>query len=110
MAGASAATTARARASKKRCSRPSQRPDAVRCVITLGSPIGGHPHASNARRIYEFTSGQSAADPHRWRHITQAPPVLATAIYSRSDGIVAWQTWSTPANLPQRDLLRTRSA
>jgi pimeloyl-ACP methyl ester carboxylesterase len=87
-----------------------QRPDAVRCVITLGSPIGGHPHASNARRIYEFTSGESADDPRRWRHITQAPPVPATAIYSRSDGIVAWQDSVEPSNAAHAESIRVLSS
>lgn len=68
-----------------------QRPDLVRCVITLGSPIGGHPRSSNAWRIYEFTSGESAVDPRRWQKVRQAPRVPTTAIYSRSDGVVAWQ-------------------
>jgi pimeloyl-ACP methyl ester carboxylesterase len=68
-----------------------QRPDAVRCVITLGSPIGGHPRASHAWRIYEFTSGESTLDPRRWQRLRQTPQVPTTAIYSRSDGVVAWQ-------------------
>lgn len=69
-----------------------QRPDAVRSVITLGSPVGGHPRASNAWRVYEFTSGKSAVDPRRWQQVTQAPQVPTTSIYSRSDGVVAWQS------------------
>jgi pimeloyl-ACP methyl ester carboxylesterase len=48
-------------------------PDAVRQVITLASPFG---NAANG-----------TAAP---------PPVPATAIYSRSDGIVAWQTCREP--------------
>lgn len=69
-----------------------QRPDAVRCVVTLGSPVGGHPRASNAWRVYEFTSGNSAVDPRRWQQVTQAPRVPTTSIYSRSDGVVAWRS------------------
>ena len=68
-----------------------KRPDAVRSVITLGSPVGGHPRASNAWRVYEFTSGRSAHDPRRLQQVTQAPQVPTTSIYSRSDGVVAWQ-------------------
>ena len=68
-----------------------QRPDAVRSVITLGSPIAGHPRSSNAWRIYEFTSGKSSLDARHWQQVTQTPRVPATAIYSRSDGVVAWQ-------------------
>jgi pimeloyl-ACP methyl ester carboxylesterase len=69
-----------------------QRPAAVRSVITLGSPVAGHPRASNAWRVYEFTSGSSSTDPLRWKLLTQPPQVPTTSIYSRSDGIVAWQT------------------
>jgi pimeloyl-ACP methyl ester carboxylesterase len=69
-----------------------QRPDAVRSVVTLGSPIAGHPRSSNAWRVYEFTSGKSAFDARLWRQVTQTPQVPTTAIYSRSDGIVAWQS------------------
>jgi pimeloyl-ACP methyl ester carboxylesterase len=87
-----------------------QRPDAVRCVITLGSPIGGHSHASNARHIYERTSGESAADPRRWRPITQAPPVPATAIYSRSDGVVAWQNSVEPSSAAHAESIRVLSS
>lgn len=68
-----------------------QRPDAVRSVITLGSPVAGHPRASHAWRIYEFTSGTSSVDPRHWKQITQTPAVPTTSIYSRSDGVVAWQ-------------------
>jgi len=74
-----------------------QRPDAVRCVITLGSPVAGHPRASNAWRIYEFTSGKSSVDPRRWQQVTQTPQVPTTAIYSRSDGVVAWQNSVEPS-------------
>ncbi len=69
-----------------------QRPDAVRSVISLGSPITGHPRSSNAWRVYEFTSRQSSHDPKRWQHVTRVLPMPATSIYSRSDGVVAWQT------------------
>jgi len=69
-----------------------QRPDAVRNVISLGSPITGHPRASNAWRLYEFASGQSSHDPLRWERVTRPLGMPATSIYSRSDGVVAWQT------------------
>jgi len=66
-------------------------PEQVRTVITLGSPFAGAPKASNAWKLYERASRQGVEDwPHRERMKTP-PPVPATAIYSRSDGIVAWQ-------------------
>jgi hypothetical protein len=67
-------------------------PDKVRGVITLGTPFTGNPKASNARRYYEAVSGERVghADdkPHRYR---STPPVPTTSIYSRTDGVVAWQ-------------------
>jgi pimeloyl-ACP methyl ester carboxylesterase len=65
-------------------------PDLVRCVITLGSPFAGHPRATNAWRLFELVSGQSAHDPEVIDTIRSTPPVPTTSIYSRTDGIVAW--------------------
>lgn len=63
----------------------------VRCVITLGTPFAGHPRATNAWRFYEMVSGQRTHDPALLAQIRRAPPVPTTSIYSRTDGIVAWQ-------------------
>jgi pimeloyl-ACP methyl ester carboxylesterase len=70
-----------------------QRPEAVRNVVTLGSPITGAARASNAWRLYEFTSGRRAEGVHH------APPpgVPVTSIFSRSDGVVAWRASVQPA-------------
>ena len=87
-----------------------QRPDAVRSVITLGSPVAGHPRSSNAWRVYEFTSGKSAVDPQRWQQVTQAPQVPTSSIYSRSDGIVAWQTSIEAAQRPQTENIEVVSS
>jgi hypothetical protein len=69
-------------------------PDLVRQVITLGSPFNGDPRSTNAWKLYEFTSGHKVAD--RERHmggaISEPPPVPTSAIYSRTDGICAWQS------------------
>lgn len=68
-------------------------PDRVRSVITLGSPFGGKPRATNAWRIYEMVSGKSAADQDQTfgGALADPPPVPTTAIFSRTDGICAWQ-------------------
>ena len=66
-------------------------PEAVRSVITLGSPIRGNPRSTNAWRVYELASGQSVDDPKLRLPRHAAPPVPTTSIYSRTDGIVAWQ-------------------
>ncbi|MES3013286.1 MAG: alpha/beta hydrolase [Pseudomonadota bacterium] len=66
-------------------------PDHTRCVITLGTPFAGHPRATNAWRIFELLSGQKAHDPTMIARLRTAPKVPTTSIYSRTDGIVAWQ-------------------
>ncbi|HZT56622.1 MAG TPA: alpha/beta hydrolase [Burkholderiaceae bacterium] len=66
-------------------------PAKVRGVITLGSPFAGAPRASNAWRLYESVSESSVDDWAEREVAKEPPPVPATAIFSRSDGIVAWQ-------------------
>jgi len=66
-------------------------PQAVRSVVTLGSPIRGNPKSTNAWRIYELASGQRVDDPTFRKPKSAPPPVPTTSIYSRTDGIVAWQ-------------------
>ncbi len=85
------------------------RPDAVRSVITLGSPVAGHPRSSNAWRVYEFTSGKSALDGRRWKQVTQEPRVPTTSIYSRSDGVIAWRS-SVGASGPNTDSIEVISS
>jgi Palmitoyl protein thioesterase len=67
--------------------------DDVRTVVSLGSPFAGNPKATNAWRLYELTSGLSVddRDVHFSGSIEEPPPVPTTAIYSRTDGICAWQ-------------------
>jgi pimeloyl-ACP methyl ester carboxylesterase len=68
-------------------------PKRVRQVITLGSPFASNPKATNAWRVYEMASGRRAdeEDPRFGGTLAGAPPVPTTAIFSRSDGICAWQ-------------------
>jgi pimeloyl-ACP methyl ester carboxylesterase len=66
-------------------------PECVRCVVTLGSPFSGPPKSTNAWRIYELTSGRDIEREHEQYELRKAPPVPTTSIYSRTDGIVAWQ-------------------
>jgi pimeloyl-ACP methyl ester carboxylesterase len=65
--------------------------DHVRCVITLGTPFSGSPRSTNAWRIYELTSGRDVGRESEHYNLPHAPPVPTTSIFSRTDGIVAWQ-------------------
>ncbi len=67
-------------------------PDRVRSVITLGSPFASGPKATNAWRVYEMASGRRAEEDQRFGGaLSDTPPVPTTAIFSRTDGICAWQ-------------------
>jgi pimeloyl-ACP methyl ester carboxylesterase len=71
-----------------------RRPDMVRQVITLGSPFTGDPRATNVLGAYEALTGQKLSDEDTQEQLRESaltPPVPSTAIYSKGDGVVAWQ-------------------
>jgi pimeloyl-ACP methyl ester carboxylesterase len=73
-----------------------QYPEAVRQVITLGSPFGeGRDRGSNAHRLFQrLNPGREADAGHlaMQQTLAVAPPVPTTSIYTRGDGIVNWRT------------------
>ena len=63
-------------------------PQAVRQVITMGSPVSGFLTANNAWKLYERVAGHAIADaPVDWQP-GELPMVPMTAIAARGDGIV----------------------
>jgi pimeloyl-ACP methyl ester carboxylesterase len=70
-----------------------QAPHMVRYVVTLGSPFANDVRATNATRLYEALSGEAVEENSELRNaIAGDLPVPTTSIYSRTDGIVNWQT------------------
>ena len=71
-------------------------PECVRQVVSLGSPFvvpaEGPGGATHARRLYEFVNRRREPLVPVPDALRQPPPVPTTSIYSRSDGIVAWQS------------------
>lgn len=66
-------------------------PRLVRQVITLGSPFAAL-DASNVGVVYKLLNGGRAQlSPELERRLRENPPVPTTAIFSKTDGIVAWQ-------------------
>lgn len=66
----------------------------IRQVIALGSPFAGDPSATSLRGLYELLSGNDMNAPHaieRYRQGRHPLRVPSTAIYSKSDGITAWE-------------------
>lgn len=68
-------------------------PQLVRRVITLGSPINGHPEANNVSSLFHFANRGKKInlDWEGFQKRRVPPPVPCTAISSKTDGIVAWR-------------------
>ena len=70
-------------------------PDDVRLVITLGSPFRGNHQASTAWKVWRLlnrgTDATEAVAEAALVRRAQPLSVPTTCIYSKSDGIVAWQ-------------------
>ncbi|MEE2892687.1 MAG: alpha/beta hydrolase [Pseudomonadota bacterium] len=72
-------------------------PEAVRQVITLGSPFGaleGGGTNSGVSRLFESSTGKTRAEmaaEHIFSDMLVPPPVPCTAIFSKSDGIAHWK-------------------
>ncbi len=65
----------------------------VRQVITIGSPFAGSAEQSNVGRVYRLLNGnKSLLDAAMLARLRTPPSAPTTSIYSRTDGIVAWQT------------------
>lgn len=66
-------------------------PESIRCVVTLGSPFAGPPQATNAGRVFGWVNRDHPRISIPAETLRVAPPVPTTSIYSRTDGVVAWQ-------------------
>jgi pimeloyl-ACP methyl ester carboxylesterase len=65
----------------------------VRQVITIATPFNAQADLTNVGWLYRALSGSSSAiGPALARRLGTPPPLRTTSIYSRSDGVVAWQT------------------
>ena len=73
-------------------------PEAVRAVITLGSPFNHDPKANQAWKLMERVSSTEIdkLDPELLELVRRTPPVPTTAIYTQSDGVTAWQCCVDP--------------
>jgi pimeloyl-ACP methyl ester carboxylesterase len=74
-------------------------PDLVRRVITLGSPFAlVDPTQSRVERAYQRQAHLHSTDIPTRAQVAEPIGVPSSAIYSRFDGIVAWQTCIEPAS------------
>ena len=67
-------------------------PDRVRRVITIGTPFNGTTQQTNVGWLFRMLNRHAPLDAAQLRErLASPPPVPTTAIYSRRDGVVAWQ-------------------
>lgn len=72
-------------------------PKRVRQVITIGTAFAGGSDETRAGLVYRLLNGQKPMiDDNMRRQLLAAPPVPTTSIYSRTDGVVAWQACIQP--------------
>lgn len=68
----------------------SRLPGSVAQVITLGSPLSGDPNATRLAGLFNRVCGPISARQAATM-LRQSESVPVTSIYSRTDGVVAWQ-------------------
>lgn len=65
----------------------------VRQVITIGTPFNGAANHTHVAWLYRLLNGSAQPpDAELMSRLRTPPPVPTTSIYSRSDGVVAWQS------------------
>lgn len=69
------------------------KPELVRLVVSLGSPISDDRNHTNAARLFKFFNGDA---PEKLRGgqftgLDVAPPVPTTSIFTKTDGVVHWR-------------------
>lgn len=67
-------------------------PTRIRQVVSIGTPIAGTAELTNVGWLYRLLNNSLPPDnPELFASLSCPPPVPTTSIYSRTDGIVAWQ-------------------
>jgi pimeloyl-ACP methyl ester carboxylesterase len=67
-------------------------PARVRRVVTIGTPFNGGSDSSNVGWLFRLLNrGGNPASAALRQRLATPPDLPTTAIYSRSDGVVAWQ-------------------
>lgn len=65
----------------------------VRQVITLGTPFNWTGDSTNVAWVVRLLKGEQAAiSPELGARLREPPPVPTASVYSRNDGVVAWQS------------------
>lgn len=66
--------------------------DRVHHVVTIGTPFNGSVDDTNVGWLFRLLNGQHAPNEAALRErLAEPPPVPTISLYSRRDGVVAWQ-------------------
>ena len=87
-------------------------PDAVRQVISLGSPIHDDRRHTNASRLFEWLNGKEP-EVTKTGHFTglhEAPPVPTTSVLTKTDGVVHWRGSVQQADHAQCENIEVRAS
>lgn len=69
------------------------RPEKIRLVMSLGSPITDDRSHTNASRLFEFFNGNEPEEIRegQFHGLDIAPPVPTTSVLTKTDGVVHWR-------------------
>ena len=86
-------------------------PNAVRQVISLGSPLSADRGISKVRRLFEALNGTipEAQRNGQFLDIASPPPVPSTSVYTKGDGVVHWRGSIQPEG-SQRENVEVRAS
>ncbi len=88
-----------------------ERPELVRQVVTLGTPVIGGPKYTTVAKLFETRTGLSVDDIAAAVREREKIPIRVpvTAVYSRLDGVVSWQA-CIDRNNPHVEHVEVRSS
>ena len=76
-------------------------PECVPHVITIGTPFSGGPEDTNVGWLFRLLNGRRADQHQALRdRLAEPPPVPTISLYSRSDGVVAWEACKHTTDWP----------
>ncbi len=64
-------------------------PDHIECVVSLGSPFSGDPHANHAWKLYELLNGHKVTHSPFPEDVSVKPTVQTIAVWSQNDGVIS---------------------
>lgn len=87
-------------------------PEAVRQVISLGSPIHDDRRHTNASKLFEWLNGKEleVTQKGHFTGLHQAPPVPTTSVLTKTDGVVHWRGSVQQADHAQCENIEVRAS